>query len=292
MKAIASYLLFVGAVIALSFSIVLYVVKSDIPASPQIRTIAEVSGFKRSPSKSSTAYLVSASADTDGVLATNDNFEVVIDPGQTVLAYEVWEDFEFDYGKQSTPAVDVDMTFKNSFSEQPLVEKDYYQGKYENAAAGVNGLNRMPILRPGDSIGVVREMYINIRGRNGYVRPSNGFYYGSGVCWSTSTLGFLMDNANDDFNEKYGIDLFVFRGYDRAPHGTYYETYGGYGYTILQAAEGVPVQDYKFTVNPEISSIPELSDLKLKVVMLASNEHETAAYGQSIAGYILSNKDF
>ncbi|KXK26420.1 MAG: hypothetical protein TR69_WS6001000423 [candidate division WS6 bacterium OLB20] len=292
MKAIATYLLFVGAVIVLSFSIVLYTVKSGIPASPSLRAIAEVSGIRRVPSKSTSARLVSASNESEGVEAQNDNFAVVIEPVVTNYSYEVWEDFEFDYGRQNEIIPDPDMVYKNSFSEQPLVDEDFYQGKFENAAAGVLGLNRMPVLTPGMSIGVVRDRYINIRGNNGYVRPANGYYFGSGVCWSTSTLGFLLDNANSDFRDRYGLDLFVYGRGDRAPHGDYYETYGGRGYTILQAAEGVPVQDYRFTVNPAISKVPELADLKMKIVMLASDDHASAAYGQSIAGYIVSNKDF
>jgi hypothetical protein len=54
----------------------------------------------------------------------------------------------------------------------------------------------------------------------------------------------------------------------------------------------VPLQDYRFTVNPVLATMPELADLKLKIVMLATTDHPTASHGQSIGGYILSNKEF
>ncbi|MCA9383043.1 hypothetical protein KC909_01635 [Candidatus Dojkabacteria bacterium] len=211
---------------------------------------------------------------------------------------EITYDFEDVYGSRSEFQGELhsDMVYVNSFTELPLYYQDYYWGKYENAAAGADGLNRMPILNAGDEIGVVTDKYINIKSYNGYIQPAYGYYFASGVCWSTTTLGTLMNNANADFQAKYGMDLFVFEYGDRSPHSDWYQTYqpanNGYGYSVYQISEGVPGLEYRFKVNPEIANVPELADLEVKVVMMYSDTHDTAAYGQSIAGFIASNKEF
>lgn len=227
-----------------------------------------------------------------GVQAPNDNFPVAEYASNKIDYVEV-EDFEFTYGRvdPSSIQVDPDMTYKNSFTELPLYFQDYYYRKYENAMAGVNGLNKMPILKPGDNVGVIRDKYINVKAYNGFVQPP-GYYFGSGLCWSTTTLGIMMDNANKDFQAKYGIPLFTFKSGDRAPHSTYYKTYHGYGYTVLQISTGVAAQDYRFTINPAIKNKPELADLKIKIVLVGTRDHDWGAYGQSVGAYILSNKDF
>lgn len=187
--------------------------------------------------------------------------------------------------------VDADMIYSNSFIELPLYDVDYYWGKYHNARAGARQLNYMPILVPGTSIGIIRNVYINIR--EGYIKPP-GFYNGSGVCWSSSTLGAIQDKANADFRAKYGVDLFTFRPGDRIGHGHSYPTYtnGGYGYTIFQNGVGIPGTDYRFTVNPNLKKIEGLSDIKVKIVMLYSDKHPNASHGQALAGYVISNKEF
>lgn len=178
----------------------------------------------------------------------------------------------------------------------PLVAQEYYWGKYENAKAGVQGLNKIPVLTPGDDIEVVTEKYINIKSENGYIQPAYGYYYASGVCWSTTVLGGLMDNANADFQKKYGVNLFVFEYGDRSPHSKWYKTYeqanGGYGYAIYQLSEGNPGLEYRFKVNPELDNIDELKDISLKIVMMSTDSHDKAYEGQSIGGYILSNIEF
>jgi hypothetical protein len=193
----------------------------------------------------------------------------------------------------SSIRVDSDMVYKNSFREMPLHPTDYYYNKYTNAVAGVKQLNTMPIMTPGTSIGIIRNMYLVIIPKYGYVRPPH-YVYGSGVCWTTSAMGAMMDEANDAFKKKYGIDLFIYRSGDRAPHGGIYLTYtnGNHGYTVLQSGIGNPAQDYRINVNPAISKIPGLSDLKIKLVLLNSSKHPTGAYGESIAAYIVSNKQF
>jgi hypothetical protein len=231
-----------------------------------------------------------------GSQSHQDNFPI-INVMSDVTNFDEVEDFEFTYGKQDLSKIELesDMIYKNSFTEQPLFWPDYYYRKYENAVAGANGLNKMPILLPGKSIGVIKDRYIDVKIHNGYVQPP-GYYFASGLCWSTSALGAMMDQANTEFKAKYGVPLFTFRPGDRAPHTDWYRTYlnsnNGRGYTVLQMSSGVPVQDYRFTVNPELKNVPELADIKIKIVMLYSREHETAAAGQSIGGYIISNKEW
>jgi hypothetical protein len=216
-----------------------------------------------------------------------------------VLTIDQVEGFEMIYGRQDLNALSggqADMVYINSFTELPLVRKDYYWGKYENGLAGVNGLNRMPVFKPGDGLGVIASQYINVKSYNGYIQPKNGYYFGSGLCWSTSELGYLMDQANADFQAKYGIALFTFKRGDRAPHSSFYKSYlpsnRGYGYTVMQKSAGVPVQDYRFPITPALKNREDLKDIKVKIVMLASTTHPTAHAGQSIGGYVLSNVDF
>lgn len=191
------------------------------------------------------------------------------------------------YEPQNTQA-DSDMIFQFAATEMPLFAEDFYYRKYENAAAGAIGINNIPVLKPGSRIGVIKDKYISIRTYRGFVQPP-GYFFGSGVCWSTSLLGTMMDNANKKFREKYNLDLFVYNSRDRAPHPNSYKTYGGRGWTIMQATEGVPIQDYAFTVNPEISKNPAIAGIKLKIVMIATDKHETASHGQSLAAYLLTN---
>ncbi|MBW7953448.1 hypothetical protein H3C67_01545 [Candidatus Dojkabacteria bacterium] len=293
MRAVIAYLCFVFFVLISSFLTVIFTVRSGIVNNPQFSVFSGISGLGRLPNIHNQFYHLSPIHLREGTNAAADNFRVVINNPTISYKYEEIADFEYDYGRQTITLEDnPDMVYKNSFSEQPLFAEDYYYGKYENAAAGVLGLNKMPILRPGDSIGVVKDKYINIKTWNGYIRPTNGYYFGSGVCWSTSALGQLLDNANKSFKEKFGVDLFVYKKGDRAPHGDYYKTYSGRGYTVFQASEGVPLQDYRFTINPEIAGNKDLEGLKLKIVMLATNEHATASHGQSIGGYIISNIEF
>lgn len=187
--------------------------------------------------------------------------------------------------------VDSDMVYLNSFTELPLFDSDYYWGKYHNARAGAIQLNRMPIFVPGNSVGIIRNIYLNIR--EGYIKPP-GFYNGSGVCWASSTLGAIQDKANADFRAKYGVDLFTFRPGDRTGHGGKYMTYTNnhYGYTVFQQGLGIPGTDYRFTVNPNLKNIEGLSDIKVKIVMLYSETYPNASHGQALAGYVISNKEF
>jgi hypothetical protein len=187
--------------------------------------------------------------------------------------------------------VDSDMIYRDALTELPLFDSDYYFRKYENGKAGAIQLNNMPILTPGKSIGVIRDKYINIR--SGYVQPP-GYYYGSGVCWSTSTLGAVQDKANADFKAKFGYDLFTFRSGDRSPHPHQYQTYTNNhrGYTIFQVGYGVPATDYRFTVNPQLKNVEALKNIKLKIVMIYSDNHPSASHGQSLGAYILSNVQF
>lgn len=293
MKDVPAFVLFLFFTACASLVIVLvaFSLKTGVLALPQFGSVKDISGMRRYASTS--VYTpVSVNTSTEiGLEASNDNFAVAIESFDSDFEYEQWEAFELIYGKQAEPVADADMIYKNAFSEEPLVPRDYYYGKFENAVAGINGINKIPVLKPGNSIGLIRDKYINIKPWNGFVQPP-GYYFASGVCWSSSALGFLQDNSNKAFREKYGVDLFTFKRGDRAPHTDYYETYGGGGYTMLQISEGNPAQDYRFTVNPVLANMPELADIKIKIVMVSSSTHEKGYKGQSIGGYILSNKEF
>ncbi|MFQ5493398.1 MAG: hypothetical protein ACE5DX_04535 [Candidatus Dojkabacteria bacterium] len=291
MKLFIAYTALLLAVVISSVGSLNILLKSDLLVSPQLKAIAAVSGIRRHPDSQATGVPVQADTQIAEVTAQKDNFQVVLGQVDTSFDYEQMEDFEFVYGKGEQTQVDADMIYNNSFSELPLIEEDYYYRKYENAAAGVAGINKTPIMRPGDSIGVIADRFINIKTYNGYVQPP-GYYFASGVCWTSSTLGFMMDNANWHFKKRFGVNLFVFGSRDRAPHPDSYETYHGHGDTIMQITEGNPLQDFRFTINPRLKTMPEVANIKIKVMMLATDEHETASHGQSIGAYIISNKKF
>jgi len=119
--------------------------------------------------------------------------------------------------------------------------------------------------------------------------------YASGVCWSTSAIGLLMDEANDVFTHKYQIPLFVFERGDRSPHPVRYATYApsnyGLGYSVVKYAGGY-CADYSFTVNPALKDHPKFKNIKINIVMTSSESHESAYLGQSIGGYLQTNIDF
>lgn len=191
--------------------------------------------------------------------------------------------------------IDVDLRYKKLLVEVPLVRCDYYYGKHINATAGVNEVNRMPVLEPGDSIGLINDGYLTLLGNKGYVSPGSDFMYASGVCWTTSTLGFLMDEANKTFSRKYEIPLFTFNSGDRLPHPESYATYRntnyGYGYSVVKIPNGSSL-DFRFTVNPELANNPRFKNLELKIVMISSIDNENAFMGQSIGAYIKTNINF
>lgn len=278
-------------------NVVTYAVNSGLIPLEGDNSVLITAGLIRESTHSSldNASLSKYTKEDLGLNAEKDNFPIVIDSS---YEFEELKDHELNYGSQKEVSLsfDNDMIFSNSFTEQPLYSEDYYWGKYENGKAGADGLNRMSILKPGNSVAVIRDGYINVRTTNGYIQPASGYYFASGLCWSTSAMGAVMDQANIDFKLKYGIDLFTFNYGDRAPHSHYYRTYGnsnnGRGYTVMQSSPGVAKQDYKFTINPELANNPETKNIKIKIVMVATNEHESATYGQSIGGYIQSNLEF
>jgi|SRR3990167_4048272 len=289
---LASFLL-LGVATALLFF------RSDLTNFTTLDSLAAYAGLPRLINKEQVVHnneAVEIISYSPGTAAKQDEFPVSqyrIDE----FSYKVVEAFEELYGSVGSTGikVDADMIYTNNFIETPLYPQDYYYRKYENAVAGAKGINKVPILGPGSRISLIRQMYINVKSWNGYVQPP-GFYFGSGLCWSTSTLGYLMDDANKNFRNKYGVPLFVFRGGDRAPHGDWYQTYensnGGWGYTVLQISAGNPAQDYGFTVNPDLKNIPELADIKIKLVMVGTTSHATGSHGQSLGAYIISNKKF
>jgi hypothetical protein len=190
---------------------------------------------------------------------------------------------------------DSELILNKGLIELPLVSYDYYYGKHINAAAAANEINYIGILEPGDRIRVISDGYVTFSGSRGYISPGSGFMYASGVCWASSTLGTLMDEANRVFNRKYDMPLFIFYYGDRSPHPHYYSTYRnsnyGYGYAVVRHPGG-STADYKFTVNPELKNIPKFENLKIKIVMVARTDNPDAFLGQSIGGYLKSNVDF
>ncbi|MEI7579071.1 MAG: hypothetical protein WCJ58_03450 [bacterium] len=270
-----------------------FVVKSD-----QVGNIDElfaITGLLRTPFF--TSKNIAAGIDSEktfiGINAKNDDFAVTA-YSESQANLDVLEQYELVYGKISVEdiKVDKDLIYKNSFTDVPLLAKDYYWRKYENALAGAQQLNTMPILKPNDRVELIRDQYIDIKTEYGYVRPGYGYPFGSGVCWTVTTLGLMMDQANRDFRAAYGIPLFVYSPGDRAPHTHYYETYGGHGYTVMELSTGVPVQDYRFQVNPQINSRTDLSNFKIKIVIVATNSNNSAAYGQSLGALVISNYEF
>jgi hypothetical protein len=218
-----------------------------------------------------------------GSHAYKDEFEVVAEDfiyeDQTPLVLGAYDDPELKYNK--------------TLIEMPLVRMDYYYGKHLNATAGVNEMNSIPVLTPGSRVSVIGNGYLTMSRSRGYVMPSISMF-GSGVCWSVSALGTLMDEANKTFMQKYGEPLFIFYPGDRTPHSHAYSTYRisnyGYGYTVVKYPGGGT--DYRFTVNPRLSSYPQFKDFKLKIVMVSSTDHPNAYNGESIGGYIKTNKDY
>ncbi|MBN1331357.1 hypothetical protein JW978_00530 [Candidatus Dojkabacteria bacterium] len=177
----------------------------------------------------------------------------------------------------------------------PLLQQDFYWGKYENGKAGADELNDMPILKPGDRISVIADGYVTLNPKRGYVQSQAGYYYGSGLCWSISTLGGTMDEANKVFKAKYGIDLFVFNYGDRYGHSHYYQTYlnsnHGYGYTVIKVSSGKGQVDYTFTINPKIKTIEGLENAEFRIQIQATDKHKTAYKGQALKGIVYTNID-
>ncbi|MBN2015500.1 hypothetical protein JW766_01575 [Candidatus Dojkabacteria bacterium] len=189
---------------------------------------------------------------------------------------------------------DKDMVYKKLYVELPLYPEDYYYGKHLNATAAVNELNSIPPLRPGDRVQVINDGYITLNSAKGYIKPPGDFYYASGICWSVSAFGAVMDEANRKFEREYGMQLFIFNYADRIAHNDYYRTYVasnfGYGYTVVKMPDWVT--DYKFTVNPELMNHQYFKNLKVKIVMVSTTDNSRGYAGQSIDGYILTNLDF
>ena len=194
------------------------------------------------------------------------------------------------------PSISADFTeinYKIAELDLPLIQKDYYQGKYENGAAGAKELNNIQTLEPGDRISIIGNGFITLNPKQGYVQPQNGYYYGSGLCWSVSAFGGAMDEANKVFRAEYGIDLFTFGYGGRYGHSHTYQTYNpsnhGYGYSIIKVSSGKGQVDYTFSINPQIKNIAGLEDAKFRIELQSTDKHPTAYKGQSIKGVVYSN---
>lgn len=189
---------------------------------------------------------------------------------------------------------DPSLKFNKHLVEIPLVRPDYYYGKHINATAAVAEINQTAPLTPGESISLINDGFLTMSSARGYISPGTGFLHASGVCWSTSTLGLMMDEANKNFENKYGLDLFVFQPGDRLPHPAKYATYAdsndGWGYAVVKSYKGG--KDFTFTINPEIENNSRLKNLKVEVVMISREDNKEAFLGQSIGAYLRTNVDF
>jgi hypothetical protein len=192
-------------------------------------------------------------------------------------------------------SIDTDLPYKKHLIELPLVRCDYYYGKHINATAAANEINQIKVLKPGDRISLIGNGYLTMARSRGYVSPGSGFLYASGACWTSSTLGTLMDEVNKAFSQKYNKPLFVFYAGDRSPHPVAYSTYQksnyGKGYAVTKMPGGYGT-DYRFTINPSLENDPQFSDLKIKIVMISRTDNPQAYLGQSLGAYVLSNIDF
>ncbi|MFQ5493085.1 MAG: hypothetical protein ACE5DX_02930 [Candidatus Dojkabacteria bacterium] len=174
-----------------------------------------------------------------------------------------------------------------------LRREDYYYGKWLNARAGVNEIDRLPVITPGKKISLIGNGYLTLSPYRGYVRPPGGYYYGSGLCWSVSALGGLLDNANRRFKKKYGFPMFAYQPGDRRGHGHNYKTYShsnkGWGYTVIKVRSGIGQQDYTFQLNPRIKYTPGIKNLKLKIILWAGKRNKKGYLGQTVGGHIYTN---
>jgi hypothetical protein len=175
----------------------------------------------------------------------------------------------------------------------PLKKEDYYWGKFENGSAGAKELNKIGTLIPGDRVEVIGDGYITLNKSAGYVQP-RGHYYASGLCWSISAMGGMMDQVNKQFRVEYGMDLFIFKPGDRYGHSVNYSTYkpsnNGWGYTVSKIMDGVGQPDYKFQINPDVKNLPGFSDLELNMQLGSSSNTKGAYKGQMIYANLLANK--
>jgi len=183
-------------------------------------------------------------------------------------------------------------TITNASVTLPLVQEDYYYGKHFNATVAASELNSLKNLKAGDRISIVKHGYLTMEDSKGYIDPPGDKYpFASGVCWTVSTLGYLMDEANVKFKAKYGIPLFVFEKGDRIPHKHSYTTYApsnnGYGYTVT-INDGW-IFDYKFTINPNLADHPKLQHIRLKIVMYGTTDHPSGYNGESIGAELKTN---
>jgi len=203
------------------------------------------------------------------------------------------EENPLDNDVAGTTANKLSPEYKLLVYNQPLTREDYYWGKHINATAGGNEISRMRVLKPGDKISLIGSGYITLGRNKGYVAPGRGYYYGSGLCWSVSTLGGMMDQANAKFKKKYGINLFIYQGGWRRGHSHRYSTYmtsnNGWGYTVAKiGGRGSP--DYSFQVNPQINNIPSLRGVHILLRVSGVGGMKGAYKGQGMVAALYSDK--
>lgn len=242
-----------------------------------------------------TYYLVRIRIQPYQNLILQEGSEAYKDKFAVLLNYAANEAIYKETGYILGKTIDEDLIYKKILIDVPLSRGDYYWGKHINASSAVNELNQIRVLKPGDRVRVIRDGYLTMGSGRGYVRPGAGFMYASGVCWSTSTLGMLMDEANKVFNEKYKMPLFVFNKGDRTPHPSSYRTYqfsnNGRGYTVVKIPNGGAV-DYSFTLNPALKDVERFANIKINIVMNSSIDNQNGYLGQSLGGYLQTNIDF
>ncbi len=146
----------------------------------------------------------------------------------------------------------------------PLKKVDYYQGKFANAKAGAKQLsNRLKSINGVNAIYLVKQKIINMQAKYGYVNTPKGFAFG--VCWAVTALGYAQNVANEYFEYKFNMPLFVFL--ERHPHSHVYETYkkvnNGRGYAIYESPSHV--MDYGFKINPRVYKVCPGAIVKVEI---------------------------
>jgi hypothetical protein len=161
----------------------------------------------------------------------------------------------------------------------PLAEGEYYSGKFQNASAGVDQLNSMDALEPGDQVALLSDQIIYFSYQDGYINTPKGYAFG--VCWSVTALGGLIDEANKNWKEDHGYPLFIVK--QSSGHGRTYETYypnNNYGYAVLKNNDGSVGVDYIFQVNPKA----QIDNVLFYFEALTDNEEAYGGY--EIRGWV------
>lgn len=201
---------------------------------------------------------------------------------QPVFAYDVISEQAFGNKENSENEGEIPQGSVEFYIDLPLFEADYYEGKYENAVAAMTEFKyNVDFIKPGDEIGLYRYQLLTMSPTFGYVDTDSG--WGSGTCWFVTTMGGLIDQANVQWKEQYGYELFII--HESHPHPIFFKSYpvnNGYGYNIQSLSDGTR-KDYIFSVS-ELAQ----NDVDVLWFEFSSTESDPNAYlGQSVSGKLV-----